>query len=302
MYPTFIQSRIFIFSVLFFTACQPENTKKSIPALTLADDLGRKITLARPPQRVMALAPSVTELLFYICDTAQIIAVTQNDDFPAGVKTKKVINNYPTVDVEAVLQAKPDLIFSLEGMTSTADAQRLAELGSPVYYQKCEKVSDVLRCIRDIGAIMGQQARANRIADSLQEIQTRLEAQTQHLPHPKVLAITYANPIYVYGKNTILTDKLRIAGADNAVDSVFAVPFPVVSPEYILQLNPDVIIGGSFGKMDSTFFSRYPVLKHTKAYRNKKVFAVTDDFNSRPGIRVMNAVLELKNILHPTQK
>ncbi len=279
-------------------ACQHKTEKKEKSPIILKDDLGREIILTKSPKKFMSLAPSATEMLFFICDTSQIVAVTQNDNFPEGVKTKKIVNNYPSIDFETVLQVKPDLIFSLEGMTPAKDAQRLAELGSPVYYQKCEKVSDVLRCIREMGKITGNAEKANRLADSLEKVQNQILTETQSLSKPRVLAITYDDPIYVYGKNTILTDKLRIAGAENAMDSVFAVPFPSISPEYILKLNPDVILGGSFGKMDSTFFKRYPVLKQLKAYKTKKVFKLTDDLNSRPSPRVMNAIVELKNILH----
>ncbi len=114
-----------------------------------------------------------------------------------------------------------------------------------------------------------------------------------------MLCITWQDPIYVYGRNTILTDKLRLAGAENAVDSVFSAPFPALSREYILKINPDIILGGSFEKLDSTFFSRYPELKKTNAYRNRRVYAVTDDLNSRPSPRVVEAVAELLYLIHP---
>jgi iron complex transport system substrate-binding protein len=280
-------------------ACDTASSgKKRESEMVLSDDLGREIRLTSSPRRFMALAPSLTEMLFFVCDTSEIVGVTQNDNYPAAVRNKPIVSNYP-IDFEQILMLKPDLVFTKDGMTSPEDAARLQQMGIPVFYQTYETVEDVLESILEIGKITGHAERAANQADSLRRLLVDIEQQTKGLPRPRVLAITWQDPIYVYGKNTILTDKLRMAGAANAVDSVFQAPFPALSREYILQLNPDIILGGSFGKMDSTFFRLYPELKKTNAYRHRRIYEVTDDLNSRPSPRIVEAVMELKELIHP---
>jgi iron complex transport system substrate-binding protein len=66
----------------------------------------------------------------------------------------------------------------------------------------------------------------------------------------------------------------------------------------VLKINPDIIIGGGFGKMDSTFFRQYPELRRINAYRNRRIYDLTDDLMARPGPRVMESILELKEAIH----
>jgi iron complex transport system substrate-binding protein len=285
--------------LLVFSACtsatQEDDKERNI---IYVDDLGRQIIMRKPPVRVMALAPSMTEMLFAVCDTSQIVAVTQNCNFPEAVESKPVVNNYP-MDYETLLKVKPDIIFTVEGITPLADAKRMAQMKIAVYYQKYATVEDIFEGLTDIGKIMGREKQAAKLIDSLRHIKEQISRQTATLAKPKVLAITWHDPIYAYGKNTIFTDKLRIAGAVNAVDTVFDAPFPALSREYILKIDPEVILGGSFERMDSTFFRLYPELRKTSAYQSKKIYDVTDDLQSRPSPRVMQSVVEIEQLIHP---
>ncbi|WP_233507247.1 ABC transporter substrate-binding protein [Adhaeribacter pallidiroseus] len=293
-----------IFIVSFgVTSCQAGGEKKQLISgvefIAVTDDLGRNLKIPRYPKRVMALAPSTTEMLFAVCDESQIIARTQNCDFPARAKSKPVVNNYP-MDYETLVKLKPDLIFTVHGITPPEVAARIQELGIPVYFQTFEKIEDIFDRLQDIGRIVHRDAYAQFYSDSLkQQLKTITARKLKQVPKLKVLAITWNDPIYVYGRNTLFTDKLRLIGADNAVPEKMAQPYPALTREYILKINPDVIIGGTFGKMDSTFFKQYPELKRITAYQTQRIYAATDDLMSRPSPRVVESVRELQSIIRP---
>jgi iron complex transport system substrate-binding protein len=287
------------FLLLTFSACSSSSDQQSQEKkIVYVDDLDRQIVLNSPPKKVMALAPSMTEILFAICDTSQIVGVTQNCNYPDIVKTKPIVNNYP-MDYEALIKVKPDMVFTVEGITPLTDVERMAQMNIPVYYQTYTTVEDILEGIVTIGEIMGRQEQAHTLVDSLRSIKQEISRRTSSLEKPSVLAITWQDPIYAYGKNTIFTDKLQIAGAINAIDTVFEAPFPALTREYILKINPDVVLGGSFEHMDSTFFRLYPELRKINAYKNKRIYAVTDDLQSRPSPRVMQSILEIERLIHP---
>lgn len=292
---------LLLFFILLLAACSSEKDsaeQKQPENIVLTDDLNRKVVLSGKPRSVVSLAPSMTEMLFFVCDTSQIVGVTQNCNYPAAVKTKPIVNNYP-MDFEALLKVKPDLVFTKDGITPMADTERMKQMGIPVYYQSYSTVEDILDGLEDIAKIMGREEVSRSKIDSLRALKNTIVQQTQSLPKPSVLAITWKDPIYAYGKNTILSDKLQLAGAVNAIDTIFDNPYPALSREYILKINPDIILGGTFNEMDSSFFNLYPELKKTNAYRNKRIYKVTDDLNSRPSPRVIEAVIELKNYIHP---
>ena len=285
---------------IFVSSCGSEKNKEvASEKIILEDDLGRKIELNKQPERVFALASSMTEMLYAVLDTSTIIARTPNDDYPAAVYAKPVVNNYP-VDYEQVLLLKPDLIFTMEGITPLDVAERLEELGVPVYYQKYRTVEDVFKGIEAIGSIMGREKQANQLADSLRkEVESIGQKYKNVKQAQQVLAITWKDPIYVYGQNTILTDKLRILGAENAVKEIFEQPYPALTREYILKLNPDVLLGGTKEKLEKDFFGLYPELRKIKAYQNNRLYAPTDNLQSRPGPRVVESLKELEGFLYP---
>ncbi len=289
----------FVVGLATIAGCQQKPQEQQQQGITITDDLGRELHLPKQPKRVFGFTSAMSEMLFAIVDTANIIARTPDCDYPAAVYTKPIVSNYP-VDLEQVLALKPDLIFTSEGMTPLDVAARLEELGIPVYYQKYRTVEDVLTGIEDIGRITGREKVANHLADSLRKEVQQLEANYKNRPNPlQVLTITWTEPIYVYGQNTLLTDKLHILGAENAVKETFDQPYPALTREYILKLNPDVLMGGTKEKLEQTFFSQYPELRRIKAYQTNRIYAPTGNLIERPGPRIVESLKELEGFLYP---
>ena len=277
--------------------CHSEPEKTAL--VPVRDGLGRSVSVPAHPRRVLALAPSMTEMLFAVADTATIMARCPQDNYPAGVYRKPVVNNYP-LDLEKLVLLKPDVVFTVEGITSVDDAQRLQQLGIPVYYLRFRRVEDVFKGLEDVGRLLGRLPQARHLTDSLRRnLKVLTNAPGRRFAAlPKVLSITWQDPIYSYGQNTLFTDEISLAGGRNAVTETFPQPYPALTREYILKLNPDVLLGGSFGKMDSTFFKNYPELKRINAYKNRRVFSITGNLMERPGPRVVESVRELQELLN----
>ncbi len=284
----------FLFPLALLLGCHAETQKAG--TVTVRDGLGRTLQLPAHPRRVLALAPSMTEMLFAVADTAIIVARCPQDNYPAAVFRKPVVNNYP-LDMEKLVLLKPDVVFTVEGITSVDDAQRLQQLGIPVYFQRYRNVEEVLMGMETIGKLLGREANAKHLADSLRRELKELRVFCGNHERPKVLAITWQDPIYSYGQNTLFTDEIARAGGQNAVRDTFPQPYPALTREYVLKLNPDMLLGGSFEKLDSTFFKNYPELRRINAYKNRRVFAITGNLMERPGPRVVESVRELKFLL-----
>ncbi|MBF9142343.1 ABC transporter substrate-binding protein [Hymenobacter properus] len=287
---------LLLLPLAWLASCQSES--KPAAPVAVHDGLGRALTLPAHPRRVLALAPSMTEMLYAVADTATIVARCPQDNFPAAVLRKPVVNNYP-LDLERLVTLKPEVVFTVEGITSVDDAKRLQDLGIPVYYMRFRKVEDVFAGMEKLGRLLGRPAQGHRVADSLrQSLNTLVNSPThQSANPPKVLAITWQDPIYCYGQNTLFTDEISLASGQNAVTETFPQPYPALTREYILKLNPDVLLGGSFEKLDRTFFKNYPELKRINAYKTHRVFAITGNLMERPGPRVVESVRELQGLL-----
>ena len=112
----------------------------------------------------------------------------------------------------------------------------------------------------------------------------------------RTLAIISPQPIYVFGKSTMLSEIIESVGGMNVVDSAYG-RFPELQREALLKMNPEVILGGTFAELDSALFSKYPELKSISAYKNKQCYPLTSDLISRPSPRVVEAMKEVSNAL-----
>ncbi len=261
------------------------------------DDQGSTVQVSSQRNRFIGLAPSVTEMLATICPDSQIIGRTQNCDYPSSILSKKIVNNYP-IDFEALLQLNPDVIFALDGINSAPDILRLRELGLTVYVLKTTSIDSVIFAMNKIGAVSGN---VEKSKEEVMKLQLAIDGFKNSNPTTKedsrsFLALASVSPIYVFGQNTLFSEKLRLIGHQNAVKEVLSSPYPELNSEYILTLNPDVLLGGSFEMMDSTFFTIYPMLKNINAYKTKQVYKVSDDLMSRPNPRIPESLAELQRI------
>lgn len=265
---------------------------------TRTDGLGRKVLIPAQPIKFLGLTPAETEMLFALLPDSQVAAVTANCNFPPDkVATKKRIEIYP-IDIESVLALRPDLVLSEEGMIGVDDVSKLEKLGISVYVFRFRKSADVLAAMDSIVAWSHTERRNQPLMDSLHAGLYTLENEAKATSSvPNVLAITYHDPIFAYGFDTWMTDKIRLGGGRNVLNEKLDKPYPVLQRETVLKLNPDVLFGGSFEKMDTSFFRLYPELKRINAYRNRRIFELTDDLASRPGPRLLEGIKEIKRFL-----
>lgn len=280
----------FFLTVLSCSCSHPE--KAAIRGQQVTDDLGRQIGIPDSAVRILPLAPSVTEMLYAIVPEDRIVARTQNDSFPVSVLKKPVFNNYP-VDFEKLIALKPDLAVVKEGLLPPASIERIEELGVPVYIQKYDSVEQVISGLRVLGTLLKVPEQATKRADSLQKTLDFFKQIEHRHRKPSVLLLISSEPIYVYGKNTYASSMLKYAGVRNAIDRIFESPFPAIRREYLLQIDPDIIIGHDAEKL----FTLYPELKEGKAYRNHRLYEVDDDLISRPGPRLVEGIAEIRKRL-----
>lgn len=280
---------------------EKDGTSPAEAMRTCTDGLGRKLDVRVPtsdkPLRIMALSAALTEMLFATVPAQEVVGVSHVCNWPDSlVKTKPRVNTYP-LDIEKLAELKPELVLAEEGIVSVDAAAQLERLGIPTYFFKYRKLADVWNAIDTIGTLTGHQDRARHLSDSLRKQENQLRiSQLSSKTKLKVLGLVSSKPIYVWGYETLITDQLSVANADNAVSKAYDKAYPELTREAVLQFNPDVIFGGTFAELDSSFFSLYPELKRIKAYENKACFALDADKSTRPGPRSLEAVQEM--IIH----
>jgi iron complex transport system substrate-binding protein len=282
---------LFILTGIFF-GCLPQPSQETNVVI---DDSGQQVVLKKPIQRIIALTPALTELLFVACYDSQIVAVTPHCNFPAAASNKQKIQVLP-LDIESIITLQPDLVLTEQSMHSPDDIAKLRSLGINVYIVQLNTIQNILSAIRKVGTWCNNAPFAHHYADSLQQIVDSLQ-QINYNKRPRVVALIWQQPIYVYGKNSLMTEKIALAGGTNAIAIDTKNPAPEVSREYLLQLNPDIILGGNFQHLDTTFFRLYPELKRINAYQQQQIYPLDADLSSRPSPRVVSSVVEINHLI-----
>src|SRR5581483_4919083 len=155
---------------------------------TFVDDLGRKVFLAKPPTRVVSLAPSVTEMLFAIGAGEQVIAVTPFCDYPPEAAQKPKIG-YTRPSLESQFPLHPDLIVAPHEFIRSDLLSQLEEAKVPVFILDAKVIEDIASHLQTLGRMLGRTSDGDRVATALRQRLAELRARTEALSRPRLLYV-----------------------------------------------------------------------------------------------------------------
>jgi len=264
-----------------------------VSAVTVMDDAGTVITLNEPPSRIVSLAPSNTEILAALGLLDMVVGVTDACDYPPEVKNIPRIGGYASISIERVSAAHPDLILASD-ITPKETVQRLRALGLTVMVVSPHTIDQMIRDIRTIGGVTGEEAGADTLAANLSTRLAAIAPAGAAAGRPTVAHVIWNKPLYVSGNDTLQDDAIGYAGGKNAFGDRNR--WCTVSLEEFLVKNPDIIIvsgGGGMGNAtrDVIFedFMTSPKYAALSAVKNHRVYTVNADAISRAGPRIVDA-------------
>lgn len=265
------------------------------------DDLGRKIEFESPPQRIVSLAPSITEILFFLGLGDRVVGVTRYCNFPPEAQRKRVIGGVIDPNYEIIASLKPDLIImTVEGNTREA-FDKLSELGFKIFVTNPRNFDGILKTILDFGKICGVEARANYLVDSLKLELEKIKDVNTGKKKPKILVLISLNPLMSAGKNTFINEIIERAGGVNVAGKLKQ-NYPIFSREEILKVNPDMIILTESGIEKEELLKQFPEWKYINAIKENRIFKIEPDIILRPSPRVILATKVIAQMINKFSK
>ena len=264
-------------------------------ATTVVDDAGDNVAVRTPARRVVSLIPATTELLFAIGAGADVVGRSTWCDYPAEAAQVPNLGDGINPNVEAILAARPDLVVLYAGRENRDAARRLTEAGVRVLALKVDRIEDFRRATRLLGLAVGEPRRAADVVDSVTRTLDRVRAATASLPRPRVVWPMNADPLYVIGAGSFLSELVEIAGGTN----VFAdarEPSPQVSREEVLRRDADVVLASPTG---ARRFTTDPAWRSLRAVRDGRVLVYDTTLVPRPAVRLGEAARSLALLIHP---
>jgi iron complex transport system substrate-binding protein len=252
--------------------------------ITVKDDDGNTVTLQKPAQRVISLAPHVTELLFAAGGGSHVVGVVAYSDFPEEAKKIPQIGSNREVDLERVMALKPDLIVVWRHGSSERQIEMVRKLGVPLFHSEPQKLDDIPESVAKLGQLMGTEKAANPAADALRQQLGSLRGRYTNRPLVRVFYQVWDKPLYTLNGRHIVSDALRLCGAEN-IFAKLPVTAPVVSVEGVLQENPEAI----FATAEKNYggVSMWKPYGTLLAVRNDNLFTIDGNLVNRSGPRMI---------------
>jgi vitamin B12 transport system substrate-binding protein len=244
-------------------------------------------------ERVVSLAPSLSEIVVELGATDLLVGVLDGGDRPEQLAHVASVGRYGQLDMEQLLSLKPDLILLWPGSVGPAQREQLQRLNIPVYVAEPHSLEQLTTQVEAIAQQLGRAEAGKQLAAQLHQ---RLDGLRQRYRRAEPLRVFYQvwnQPLYTVGGGQIISDALSVCGARNIFDDL-KLPAPQVSIESVLQRNPEVILAGDQAQLDE--WKAWP---QVAAVAQGQLLQVPDKGLERPSGQMLEAVARLCQVIAP---
>ncbi len=267
---------------------------------SVVDQVGRTLVVPENPTRVIALAPSITEIIYDLGQEKILVGVTQYSTHPSEAESLPRVGSYVRLDIEKIIALKPDLCLAIKDGNPKHTVDKIVSLGIPVYVIDPRNLLQIMDTITRLGSLLhAEQAAAELVADMekrIDRVQT-LVKNTQN--KPRVFFQIDAEPLFSAGNNTFIHELIELAGGINTAAGED--PYPRYSWEDILMLQPEIVLISSMagGLAPEDLVKSWRRWNQLSAVNNDQVFVVDAELFDRPTPRLVDGLEAIAVIIHP---
>jgi iron complex transport system substrate-binding protein len=280
-------------------AAQTAANKRAVKQVT--DETGRRMEIPLNVQRVVSLAPNLTETIYALGLDSKLVGDTTFCDIPPAAKEKPHVGSTQEPSLEAIVALHPDLVLATTSINRAETADALLKIGVPVYTSDPHTITGMLSSTGTMADLMGASEQGAKVVAELQKRLDALHTALQDRPLAHVLFVVWEDPLISIGQNTFIADALRWAGAESII--VASQNWPQVSMEEVVRLQPDYIVltpdhleAETHEHVDN--LHNRPTWSELRAVKAGHVVMGSDEF-TRPSPGLVDAIEALAHELHP---
>ena len=280
--------------VAWFLAVVP-----SAAAFITRDMLGRDVTLAAPPLRIVSLVPSVTEIFYALQAESLLVGVTDFCDFPPEARSRPKVGGMVAPSLEAIVALRPDLVIATNEGTREDTFTQLSRVGVPVYLVAAHHVADATSLMRRLGTLTGREGAAGPLVAGLEQRIEAVKQAVRSLGRPRVLYVLWPEPLIVPGRDALVTELIQLAGGQSlTADDPDA--WPRYSLEAAVARNPEVILLANHGAWTGAVsMDKWRRLASLPAVKSGRLLSINGDLMHRYGPRFVDGLEQLARAIHP---
>lgn len=267
-------------------------TLSAVAEISLEDDFGERFELTAPAQRIISLAPHITEVVYAAGAGEQLVGAVSYSDYPAAAKSLPRVGSYDKVSYESIAALRPDLVLAWPSGNGEDAIRRLQELGIPVFAYEPRAIEDVAQSVRQVGMLSGHSEQANAAAE---RFEARLRALRERYRAEVPVSVYYQiwnEPLLTLNGDHLISDVVRLCGGRNVFET--AVPLvSQVSIESVIRADPQVIVASGMDQARPEWLDDWRNWPTMQAVRGEQLYFVPPDILQRHSPRILDGAAQL---------
>ena len=286
----------------FSLSCSSRREKVATTSATetreVTDEAGRHVRVPARPQRIITLAPNLTEIVYAVGAGERLVGDTTFCDYPPEAKQVAKVGDTLQPNIERIIALKPDLVLVSTASQLETFTRQLDERGIAVFITDPHDLEGVFNSIKTMGDLLGQKEQAEKLVANLRARAASVEDAVKSRPPVTVFYQLSPAPLWTAGRRSWDTDLIRRAGGRSVTADVEG-EWVRYSDEAAMASHPDAIITATSDSMSGEKMEIAPALQKSPAALNKRVYGINGDFLSRPGPRLVDGLEQMARVLHP---
>ena len=297
---------VILFLVVFVFAAAISLSAQEFP-LNYTDELGREITIEKEVERIITLAPGMTEVIYALGLEDKLVAVSSACDYPEEALTKDDVGRIDEPNIEKIVSLEPDLVIA-ESVTKIESLERLSELGIKNIGFKPVSINDTIDMIEDI-AYLTSAAEAgaeltSRMDKEYQQLKELVNDELENKERKRVFYEIWSDPLYTAGKGTFIDSLIHDAGGYNVAREAEG-SWPTFSLESLIDADPEVYISSAHSTPNGLTLDELrerEIFREISAFKNDRLYLVDQNLVNRPSPRIIEGYKEFIKAIFPELK
>jgi iron complex transport system substrate-binding protein len=267
---------------------------------SVTDQVGRTLVVPENPTRVIALAPSITEIIYDLGQEKRLVGVTQYSTYPSEAELLPRVGSYVRLDIEKIVALKPDLCLATKDGNPKHIVDKIVSLGIPVYVINPQNIQQIMDTITRLGSLLHAEQTAAALVSDMEKRIGQVQARVKNMPdRPRVFFQIDAEPLFSAGTDTFIHELIELAGGINTTAG--EVSYPRYSWEDIIVLQPEIVLISSMagGLAPEYLLNSWKKWNLLSAVKNDQIFVVDAELFDRPTPRLVNGLEVIAAIIHP---
>ncbi len=271
--------------------------EKPVAEILITDDADQKIQLEKPAEKVVSLAPSITESLFAIGLDDEIVGVTEYCDYPKEALDKEKVATFKEANMEKILATGAELVIHT-GNLDEENAKTLKEAGMKVVLLDPQNIDSVNSTLERLGVLTGKTKEAEKLIGEIKSKKEEIVDIVSAADKKTVFYEIWHEPLMAAGPGSFMAELIDLAGGENVAADAEA-PYAEYSLEKLIEKNPKVYLSADDGEKTVEDIKAREGYDNIDAVKNGEIHLLDANIVSRSGPRIIEALELVAKAIHP---